>query len=170
MTLLVITAFHRLHSNPIPASLEETVKHLSLLSLALFTLSIAGALADETNPTLTQERAYKLGAALFKTKRVGSVSSAAIKSEGITSEETSQARPMVTSVDCKKNPESYGTVDPSFCALRGVVSFGWYADPTLILRAVGYIKKDKIAAGLLNESDFIVTNVIASTPLRTGLE
>lgn len=73
-------------------------------------------------------------------------------------------------VDCDDRPSEYSGPALDFCAFTAQVAYGWYADPTLVVKVKGYLSRSKIAAGVLSAADFKIVEVSIGSPLPTGLE
>lgn len=73
-------------------------------------------------------------------------------------------------IDCSVNPKPYGTTDKSKCGFKAKRSFGWYADPVLVVSVKGYVSAAKAKAGTIEAQDITIAEVSIQKPDPTGLE
>jgi hypothetical protein len=75
------------------------------------------------------------------------------------------------SIDCTINPKPYGQPVKTMCAFTARKAYGWYADPTLVILAKGFVNGAKVESGAkLTEQDLEVREVSITKPDPTGLE
>lgn len=77
---------------------------------------------------------------------------------------------MTAGPNCASNPKPYGRPDTNFCEVEVTTSYGWYADPSLIIVVKGYVARTKINSGAITAQDFQLRSVTATVPDPTGLE
>jgi len=83
----------------------------------------------------------------------------------------------VDKIDLTSKPVGSGSELEGYSEISLFGSYGWYADPVLVLRVTGFIKIDKIQEGNLvldgeteGWGDLIITEVHIGSPMPTGLE
>ena len=88
-------------------------------------------------------------------------------------------------IDCDKrptpSPEDDRDLAPGYCLITAQLSYGWYADPKLVIKIIGYIKREKIQSGSIEVFDIEksyfdsgykelkITSIDLQYPLKTGL-
>lgn len=117
---------------------------------------------------VSAERAHEIGKAIYASKGLQKLVAAA---KALRRMDASQDEPALTArLDCSSHPKPYGTADESFCGIELHTSYGWYADPVLVITVKAFVSKKKLAAGAITPEDFSVRDFSAKIPDPTGLE
>ena len=76
----------------------------------------------------------------------------------------------VVTVNCDSHAVEFGSELLNTCEFEARAMVGWYADPTLTLTVVGFVKNGQNLDRPIADSDLKITSLNIGTPLRTGLE
>lgn len=123
-------------------------------------------------PTFAQEvspaRASEIGTQIYASKGVKQLLAPAMALRKLDPEKDEAS--LRAKVDCSAHPRPYGRPDESNCAFEIEASYGWYADPALLVTVKGFVAKSKLAAGTLKPTDFTIREFSFRIPDPTGLE
>ena len=137
----------------------SSLVYVGLLAVALCPPSFA----QQVSP----ERAAAIGQQVYASKNVTKLLAAA---KALRRMDPIEDARLQCKVDPTSHPRPYGTPDTSQCAFEIEASYGWYADPVLLVTVKGFVAKSKVAAGPLTEKDFEVREFSFRIPDPTGLE
>jgi hypothetical protein len=136
-----------------------------LFVAGLFSLALCQAsFAQDVSP----QRASELAKQIYASKDVKKLASAAKAMRRI--DPNAEDARVSGKVDCSQHPKPYGTEDTNFCAVELRASYGWYADPVLVITVKAFVPKAKLMAGTLEDGEISLRDFTATIPDPTGLE
>ncbi len=151
------------------------MKYLIVIFLSL----VIGNLALAEPENISEQRRLDLAQRVFSSDLVKPIKELAESKLGASYADVMGGPSL--SIDCAKTPAILGDLAAGYCEIDVQLNYGWYSDPFLKLKVVGFIKKDKIQTGdldvqtsqkgsRLDLKDLKIISVVVETPLPTGLE
>ena len=143
---------------------------VTILSTVLMVFSSAFA-ADGNPAPDSYQQTQAAAMAAFSKPEVAKLVTAATEIHHI----DASTKPMISAddnhlIDCNINPKPYGRADKSKCGFVAIKSFGWYADPVLVVTVRGFVTSEKSISGIIQDNDITISEVSIQKPEPTGLE
>jgi len=124
--------------------------------------------APSSAQDVSQDRANDMARQIFASADVQKLVSPARALRRIDSGQDNPS--LAGKVNPSEHPRPYGNENANASAIEVQASYGWYADPVLVIKIKAFVSKEKLAAGKLTDKDFTVREFTATIPDPTGLE